>query len=301
MIHSYPSLYAIGHRAIANLFDGPVVVEEKVDGSQFSMQRDSDGVLHCRSKGKELLIDAPEKMFTRAVEVAASLPLVPNWVYRCEYLSKPKHNTLAYERTPVNNLVVFDVMVGEETYLLPQDKHNACNMLGLEYVPMLFYGNVTSMEQLSGFLERDSFLGGVKVEGFVVKNYAQFTAEKKIAIGKYVSEDFKEVHQSDWKERNPRRQDVVECIINSYTTEASWRKAVQHLRDDGQLEGSPRDIGALIRAVPADILKEDETVIKDALFKHFWPQISRAVTTGLPDWYKQQLAQTAFEPTESVA
>jgi ATP-dependent RNA circularization protein (DNA/RNA ligase family) len=36
MILSYPSIYALGHRAIRELFDGPVVVEEKIDGSQFS-------------------------------------------------------------------------------------------------------------------------------------------------------------------------------------------------------------------------------------------------------------------------
>jgi len=34
---SYPSIYNLGHRYLGDLLDGPVVVEEKVDGSQFSM------------------------------------------------------------------------------------------------------------------------------------------------------------------------------------------------------------------------------------------------------------------------
>lgn len=34
--HSYPSIFAIGHRALAELLLDPVIVEEKVDGSQFS-------------------------------------------------------------------------------------------------------------------------------------------------------------------------------------------------------------------------------------------------------------------------
>ena len=110
-IHSYPSVYAIGHKAISNLFVGPVVVEEKVDGSQFSMAL-LDGVLVCRSKGAQLVVDAPEKMFQRAVDVARSLQLTPGWVYRCEFLGKPKHNTLAYARIPERHLIVFDVCSG---------------------------------------------------------------------------------------------------------------------------------------------------------------------------------------------
>lgn len=34
--HSYPSIYALGHRAIVDLLKGPVFIEEKIDGSQFS-------------------------------------------------------------------------------------------------------------------------------------------------------------------------------------------------------------------------------------------------------------------------
>ena len=62
-IPSYPSIYALGHRAIAEILSSPVVIEEKIDGSQFSMCR-TDGVLSCRSKGKDMILDAPEKMFT---------------------------------------------------------------------------------------------------------------------------------------------------------------------------------------------------------------------------------------------
>jgi len=36
MLHSYPSVYAIGHKAIEEIFLGPVLIEEKIDGSQFS-------------------------------------------------------------------------------------------------------------------------------------------------------------------------------------------------------------------------------------------------------------------------
>jgi hypothetical protein len=38
--------------------------------------------------------------------------LVPNWIDRAEYLSKPNHRSLAYTRMPDNHLILFDVMTG---------------------------------------------------------------------------------------------------------------------------------------------------------------------------------------------
>lgn len=292
-IYSYPTVYALGHSAIRDIFSGPVVVDEKIDGSQFSMAI-LDGELVCRSKGKDLVLDAPEKMFLSAVETARSLDLHPGWLYRCEFLSKPKHNTLAYARVPAKGLIVYDIGTGLEEYLGPDWKCREAERLGLEVVPLLREGIVSSIVDLDSLLETDSILGGTKIEGVVVKNYGLFTPEKKVAMGKYVSERFKEVHSADWRARNPARADLVLRIIEEYRTEARWEKGVQHLREMGMLEGSPRDIGPLIREVPEDVKKECEQAIKDALFDYAWPAIQRGIVRGLPEWYKRRLAESAF-------
>ena len=292
-IRSYPSIYALGHKAIEGIFDGPVLVEEKVDGSQFSMGI-IDGELCCRSKNKDLILDAPEKMFLRAIETARALDLHPDWVYRCEFLAKPKHNTLVYGRVPAQHLIVYDIQVGLEDYMGYEDKRREAERLGLECVPLLHYGVVADMAQLNEFLSRESVLGGTTIEGVVVKNYALMTAEKKAAMGKYVSERFKEANKIGWKVANPRTGDVIDNIIAAYKTEARWLKAVHHLRDDGLLEESPRDIGALMKAVPEDVLKECEEHIRDILFAYAWPKVRRGIVAGLPEWYKQQLAESAF-------
>ena len=296
MIHSYPSIYQIGHRMIADIFKGEVVIEEKVDGSQFSFGV-IDGELMCRSKGKQLILDAPEKMFQKAVDYVRSIaPALPwGWTFRGEYLSTPKHNTLAYSRIPANNIVIFDINTDIETYMTYEQKAEVAYNLGFETVPIFFQGMVEDFAQLQEFLQVPSFLGGVKVEGFVVKNYDLFTQEKKVAMGKYVSEAFKEVHQKDWKERNPTGKDIETALIEMYRSDARWSKAIQHLKEQGLLEGSAKDIGLLIREVPQDILKECEEDIKERLFKHFWPKISRGVVSGLPEFYKELLAKSAFE------
>lgn len=287
-LSSYPSIYSLGHRYIADLFDGPVTVEEKIDGSQFSMAR-INGELVCRSKGQQIHVGAPEKMFAAAIETAQSLDLHEGWVYRCEYLKSPKHNTLAYSRTPSKHVILFDVMTSYETYLGPLEKQAEATRLGIECVPIFVLSEQTCADELRGFMSWDSVLGGCKIEGVVVKNYAKFGIDKKILIGKFVSAEFKEKHQHAWKKSNPSPNDVVEHIIGELKTEARWRKAVQHLRDAGKLTGTPQDIGPLLAELAADTEKEEELYIKMALFKHFFPQIRRGIAGGFPEFYKKEI------------
>lgn len=296
-LNSYPSIFALGHRAIRDILLTPVVIEEKIDGSQWSMAR-IGGELVCRSKGRDIVIEAPEKMFLRAVATAKGLDLHPEWIYRCEYLNSPKHNTLAYGRTPEKNLMVFDVMTAPETYLSPAEKLAECQRIGLECVPLLFSGMAENLESLSTIISATSVLGNVPMEGAVIKNYALFTPEKKIAIAKFVSEAFKEKHLHEWKTSNPTQNDVVHLLIAELKTEARWNKAIQHLRDDGVLEGEPKDIGPLMRELQSDSVKEEADYIKERLFNHFWPQIRRGITNGFPEFYKEKVLKLEFaEPT----
>jgi len=286
-LSSYPSIFALGHRNIADLFDGPVTVEEKIDGSQFSMAR-VNGELVCRSKGQQIIVGAPEKMFAAAVETAQKLDLREGWVYRCEYLKSPKHNTLAYSRIPKDHLILFDVMTGYETYLTPAAKKFEAVRLGLEVVPCFLVGETCVMD-IRPFMDRESTLGGCKIEGVVVKNYARFGTDKKILIGKFVSAEFKEKHQHAWKKSNPGPADVVEHIISELKTDARWRKAVQHLRDAGKLTGTPTDIGPLLIELGTDTEREESEAIRASLWNHFWPQIRRGIASGFPEWYKKEI------------
>src|SRR6185437_10425012 len=121
-LHSYPKVYAVGHSAIAELFLGDVLVEEKVDGSQFSFCI-TGGEVAMRSRGA-VVYPETAGMFAAAVTAANELRdrVRPSWVYRCEYLMKPKHNTLNYGRVPHFNLILFDINTGDEAYLSRAEK-----------------------------------------------------------------------------------------------------------------------------------------------------------------------------------
>lgn len=294
MISSYGSIYALGHKAVATILDGDVELTEKVDGSQISFGV-IDGELNIRSKGQELHLGADNGMFNLAVEKIqeAAQYLQQNWIYRGEYLSKPKHNTLAYDRVPTNNIIIYDVELGPGSadFLRAHDREIIARTIGFEAVPTFYSGTGVTFDDIQYHLEKYSILGGVKIEGVVVKNYNLFTEDKKVAKAKFVSPKFQEKHQKAWKESNPTRTDVIEELIESLRTEARWKKSVQHLREDGRLEGSPRDIGNLIKETQNDIIKEEEDHIKETLFKHFKGQIVRGAVRGLPEWFKEELAK----------
>ena len=302
--HSYPSIFNIGHRAIRELFDYPILVEEKVDGSQFSFAVDHSGTIHLRSKGSIIYPEAPEKMFAKAAETVKAIAdkLTPGWTYRGEYLQKPKHNTLAYARTPENHIILFDINTGEADYLTYEQKAEEAGRIGLEIVPRLFQGMLTDSSALRALLDTESILGGQKIEGVVVKQITPtlFGQDKKVLIGKFVSETFKEIHQGKWKRSNPNTADIFQSIAESLKTEARWNNALIHLRERGLIEDSPKDIGQLMKEVPADIKKELEADIKQKLFDFAWPKICRQTTHGLPEWYKNKLLESQFDGSGST-
>lgn len=302
-LHSYPKVLNLGHPGLADLFDGPVVVQEKVDGSQFSFGV-LNGALLLRSKGATIYPETTDKLFRGAVDTALRLfgagLLREGWTYRGEALMGPKHNALTYERAPAGNFILFDVDNGLEKRFHPTLLRDEARRLGLEVVPTHYVGVVASVAQLQEYLSLPSVLGG-RTEGIVVKNYARWGADGKMLMGKLVAEDFREINAREWKVSNPTRSDVIEGLVERYRTDARWQKAVQHLREDGRLRGTPADIGNLMREVPADVRAECEEEIKRALFDAFWKDISRGITRGLPEWYKAQIAAQHFAQPESAA
>jgi len=295
--HNYPTVFALGHKALEHLFNGPVVVQEKIDGSQFSFGVHG-GELKCRSKGKELVLDVPENMFEAAVATSRRLAdagdLVEGLTYRCEYLKGPSHNSLVYDRIPRNHLVLFDIEQDDSDFVEPEKVAYIADVIGLEPVPTFYVGEVGSPDEVKAWMDRTSVLGGQKIEGVVIKNYAQFAPDKHTLMGKYVSEAFKEVHKEKWGESNPKYGDIIERLAGTYVTKARWNKAVQHLQDAGDLEQSPRDIRKLIVEVTRDVEQECREEIANALYQWAWPRLRRKLTTGLPEWYKETLLEAQF-------
>lgn len=66
-LSGYSKVYALGHREILGILDDPVIVQEKIDGSQISFGV-IDGEISIRSKGADIYPESPPKMFKKAVD-----------------------------------------------------------------------------------------------------------------------------------------------------------------------------------------------------------------------------------------
>ena len=292
----YPKVYNIGHKELESFFDAPVTVEEKIDGSQFSFGK-INGELIVRSKGRHIDVHNPDKMFFAACNTVLLLSdkLLPEATYRAEYLQKPKHNTLAYNRVPENHLIIFDIDTANQCYMSHYAKGVEAERLGLEVVPHFFSGRISSFDEVRHHMGTESCLGGQLVEGIVIKNYFQYGKDNKVLMAKYVSEAFKELHKPVRNVKNPHSKDIKASIIDSLHTQARWVKGVQRLRESGELTDSPQDIGPLMKSISMDIKEECEELIGAQLFEWAWRDICKGALRGFQQWYKDELAKKQFE------
>lgn len=334
-IPHYPKIYNLGNDAIDRLFVGEVEVTEKIDGSQFGFGIDKNDDLLFRSKGVQLFSKDQNGMFAIAVEQVEKryenlLALRKEFIevynnpdlelyFYGEYLNKPKHNVLKYDRVPKDNIMTFGFKTGEHwefDYDILKKVSN--NNLGFETVPLIHrglfendrvakseFGNpdqtkrfgYTAYEKLKAIIYgTQSVLGGTLIEGTVIKNYKQICsigAGTDPQFGKYVREDFKEALHKEWG--NISGKNALQEFIDAFKAEARWNKAVQHLRENGELTNSPKDIGPLMNAIKKDVAEEELENIKKFLAKYFMPDILRRSSAGFPEWYKDQLMKKQFE------
>lgn len=303
-LRSYPKIYALGHKAIRSIFEGPVVVQEKVDGSQFSFGV-IEGKLVLRSRGQEIQQPCSNALFAGAAATATRLfedgKLVEGWIYRGEVISKPKHNTLEYARVPVGNVILFDIDTGLEERMQPRELLINGLALGLEVVPTFTQSIVDSPEDVKAWLGRESVLGGCNIEGVVVKNYSAFNShDGNMMMGKYVCDSFKEKHVKSWKVANPTKKDAILSIIDALSTDARFEKGVQRRRDAGLLADAPEDIGPIMSDIMRDTVEEEEGWIKHQLYARFEKEILRGTVKRFPFWYKERLLAQQFETEVAV-
>jgi len=289
-LSSYSKPLNLGHKFLDKLWDGIVYVQEKVDGT-----------LYARSR-KQNLIVSPDTggMFGLALQTVLDLEslLIPGYTNRGEFLSKPKHNSLRYDRAPDKYIIIYDVDKGDQDYMEPDELANEANRIGLLSVPLLAsYTEKPNLAEIQKLLGHTSILDGVDIEGVVLKNYGQIGSDGKILMAKLVSEAFKEHHRGDWKKRNPNKADVINRLIDEFATHARWNKSIQHLSEQEKIKGIPQDIPILIREIVEDILEEHAEYIAESLMNHFRWQLGKGFTRGFPEYYKHKLLQESMGET----
>lgn len=286
-------IHNVGKREVAAILDYDIVVQEKIDGSQFSFAI-VDGELECKSRSQPIDIGTPPALFAPAVTwcIENVHDLTEGLVYRGEAMCKPRHNKLTYGVAPQAGFVLFDVERGENDYFTPGELRDEVERLDIQSVPSISYrANLFTVEDAEWWLEQTSMLGDVKVEGFVIKAYGQIDQWGQTLMAKHVSDAFKEIMGT---KKNPKKS-PVEWMIERYRGHARWDKIVQHLEESEQLDHSMKDVGPLLKELATDLLNEEQDAIKQLLFDHYWKDIQRGVSFGFAEWYKGQLFERQFD------
>lgn len=303
------------------------VIQEKIDGSQLTFWKPlkfnevaddwQSGPMEFFNRGKQKTPPF-DMQFDRAIAALKTLEseLTPGYIYHGEVVCRPRHNVIQYDRVPRFNFILYDVQDGTGRYHIHTMMVVHAKMLGLEHVPALWNNNpdrnpdasekITPAEKVEELIakmetgELQSCLGG-RAEGVVIKHpfYRKDsrrpddkTVEKATKL-KSVCRRFKEEHHVKQEKLLPQPTEaILDEIVSWYPPQPWWRKAYQHLRDDGVIkEGDPleqrnKDGGKLAVAVREDFLTEHGDQIKEILYAAFSQQIAKAISAGCSQWYR---------------
>lgn len=311
-IPSYNKILTLGSAYTENALIGEVIIQEKVDGSQFRICKNEEGEMRYGTKGTIIGHPDENKMFKEASEYILSIEdrimkYPNNTFFYMEYLQKSHHNVLKYERIPKNHLVLFDV-IKESKYITNREElQSIANDLDIDLIPELFRGTLKDkavgggysnpLDHLKRIIETtQSYLGNELIEGVVIKNYEQtilLYGRVFPLFTKYVRTSYKERHEVEWKTKHPKES--LTDYIQGFRNENRWIKTILHLKEKGLITQSPKDIGMLIKEVQNDILEEETENIKNYLFKTFKEDILRNSIRGLPEFYKEELLKNLKE------
>ena len=294
--HKYSKIYNLTHREVKGYLQDECIVEEKIDGSQFSFGI-FDGTLRIFSRNREISRGDVPKMFRNSVQGVCDahdeFGLREGWTYRGEALQSGHHNTLKYDRAPKGHVIIFEIDAGRQDLLEYPDKYEEAQRIGLETVPMLYSGLVTQ-EVLTNLMKMKPYLGGDTIEGVVIKRMRHNTlygVDKKVLLAKYVSNDFKERHIKNWNKDKVAKKEIPTVIAQQFATEARFEKALQYLKETDQyeVENPLRNIPLIINRVWQDIEEEEEQTMKDQLYNQFKRDIRKRVSSPIPIWFKGKL------------
>ncbi len=307
---SYPKVNAQHKIGQESILSGPVVLEEKTDGSMIRIKITPDS-MEFGSRRVEFNNRGIDSTFTKGVETfEQNNPIGKHFGEYTEfsavhlfgeYFKSEKQNTIKYNRIPKNHIMLFDVAIEDSDGRLEWCNNLEINSWAkaceIESVPVLYEGEDVTLEQIKKLSEEESILGGAKREGVVIKNRKERYNTKLLSLQEHPFQLAKNVRpefQEENRAEHPGRGDKVQQLIESYNTKARWQKAIFRLRDEGKLNGEMKDLKQLIPEVQTDILVEDLDEIKNKLASIFMKDLQRHSVKGLPEFYQDYLISGVY-------
>lgn len=251
-----------------------IVVQEKIDGANFSIRYDAetDEVAAFSRKNPLTFSNNLRGAWQWAQKLDKSLVkevLGTNLVLFGEWLVS---HTVVYPQDKYQNAYFYDVYALEEKQYLPQDEvKKIIAHLGLTYVPVFYDGEFQSWEHIRQFVGKTE-LGGEYGEGVVVKNMSRINDPNnrlpfytKIVGEKFVErKPMKKIVDTSKLEERAKLQSLVETVV----TEARVAKLLHKMVDENVISENwdEHDMSTITKnigkVVYYDCVKEEPDVVE---------------------------------------
>ena len=301
----FPKVLGLGQPLLAEIFDDPVDLTSKIDGSQCRIHL-TEEYYQCGSKNVD---NADDKMFEIAHQQAEQIWNDRIWwtfgddlTLFTEFLNKPKHNVLKYDEVPLNNLYLFGA-ISRDKHLQTEELIELANELEIEPPHVMASQiKINNPEDLNKYLEVESVLGGTKVEGIVIRNSYKSYPPLLVStmafggfplVGKLVRADFKERLNKEWGNKKQKEAPITK-VTTEFLTGARFHKAVQHLADEGKINYEMRDLKVLIPEFYKDLLDEEKDEITKLTMEDFWRHLKKKCDNYVVDSWKKHLVEKQF-------
>lgn len=271
-------------------------LQEKVDGSQYTFGLwDGELVLLCQGKDK-----SKESMFASANDAISLIKdnLNPDYTYHGEYLSKPGHNVITYERRPKMYVILYDIK-GPEGWLHPCDVVKEAERIGLESVPLLYvhqeWQDQCDPRAIAEMFFDDKYpscLGGNQMEGMVIKIIHKPGVCNPARVHKICTEIFKEKHKIGVPDKErilPSVEKIIEDIGLQWNVRGRFRKALIHLKENGVDVSEPLEkFREIENELDKDLSKEAKDEIKLCLWGDLKKLCLSKLTEGCGAYYVEK-------------
>lgn len=225
----------LGKEETEGILDGPVTVQEKVDGANVSIWLNEFGGISIGSRTRELGDDEFNGFKAYVMKHAAALSTFftkfPKVRLYGEWLVK---HTITYPDEAYRKMYLYDVYNEEfDTYSYQHEVKELAEQLGFEYPQIFFENEIVTPEQILEVVGKTLIPGAANGEGVVIKRLDFINKYGNLIYAKQVHEKFKESNAIVFGGNNKHSDTYWEMyIVNKYCTLGRLRKIMQKLQPE---------------------------------------------------------------------
>lgn len=234
LFRTYPKIHRLGKEETEGILDGPVTVQEKVDGANVSIWLRDDGSIAYGSRTRELGDDDFNGFGTYVKSKTKEL---------LEWFNNFGTNTRLYGEWLVKHTITYPDEAYKEMYLYDiyletlddyADQHDvklSAEKLGFKYPQLFVYDEILTEEQIKEFVGK-SFIGA-NGEGVIIKRLDFTNKWGNMVYAKLVHEHFKESNAIVFGGNNKHSETYWEMyVVNKYCTLSRVTKIMQKLQPE---------------------------------------------------------------------